>query len=160
VLMKDKNLRAVTRNGYFPGPQEIEKPAPAGEKNSGQMKWDIAAAAQTDLVYDGLDVRPKQTGKGFELDVVAKDLTWQDQSDGTRTADVTAMAIFLDSKGKQLGHQTRELKERIQATDAMGGGQRAGFALSFDVPAKTVRIRFVVRDADNGKIGSANLPLK
>lgn len=160
VLMKDKSLHAVTRNGYFPGPQQVEKVLPKGQKSNGQVKWDIAAAAQTELVYSGLDVRPKETENGFELDVVAKDLTWKDQGDGSRVAEVTAMAVFYDSKGKQAGHQTRQLKERIQASDAIQGGQRAAFALAFDVPAKTSRIRFVVRDAENGKIGSANLPLK
>lgn len=157
IVMKDKSLHAVTRNGYFPGPAPIEAAPQPKQKSSDQLKWDMASAAQTNLVYNGLDLRPQATPQGYTLAVVARDLTWTDAADGSRTADVTVMAIAYDAKGKQLRHESQELHEKIGSKDNIEQGQRAGFSFAFHAPAKTARIRFVMRDSGNGKMGSSEV---
>lgn len=160
VLLKDKTMHAVTREGYFAGVQQVEQVKVAGKQNSGQVKWDMATAAQTELDYDGLDVRPKEKESGYELDVVAKDLAWKEQGDGSRIAEVTVMMVYYDAKGKQISHQAKEMKEKLSMADDIGTGKRCGFLIASSTPSKATRVRFVVRDANNGKMGSANLALK
>ncbi|SNT34550.1 VWFA-related domain-containing protein [Granulicella rosea] len=157
IVMKDKSLHAITRAGYFPGPPPVEKVPDAGSRSSGQLKWDIAAAAQTTLPYDGLNVKAAPSSSGYRINVVAKQLTWKDQPDGSRHAEVTIMAVCFNEKDKQLSHDAKELTESIRATDDIEHGVRAGFAMPLKIPANTKRIRFVVRDQGTGAIGTVDV---
>jgi VWFA-related protein len=157
VVMKDKSLHAITRAGYFPGPPPVEKVPDAGSKSSGQLKWDIAAAAQTTLPYDGLNVKAIAAGESYKVNVVANQLSWADQADGSRHAEVTIMAVCFNEKNKQLSHDAKELTESIRSTDDISRGQRAAFTMPLKVPANTKRIRFVVRDQATGTIGTVDI---
>jgi len=157
VVMKDKSLHAITRAGYFPGPVSVEAAPGAQQKTSEQLKWDIAAAAQTKLPYDGLNVKAVPGSHGYQLNVVAKGLSWSDQADGTRRAEVTVMAVCFNDKDKELSHEAKELTESIQPTDPIEHGERAAFTMPLNMPPRTKRIRFVVRDAATGTMGSADV---
>jgi hypothetical protein len=69
---------------------------------------------------------------------------------------VTVVAVCYDAKGKELARHAAELKEVIEATDRIEGGAKVGFAFPMAAPVKTARIRFVVRDADTGTMGSVD----
>jgi VWFA-related protein len=157
IVMQDKSLHAVTRAGYYPGPIPVEAPPTSQQKTSAQLKWDLAAAAQTTLPYDGLDVEAVAIPQGYRLDVVARGLSWSDQPDRTRHAQVTVMAVFFGSKDKQMGHVAQELTESIHPSDSIEHGERAAFSMAMKVPTNTTRIRFVVRDAGTGTMGSADV---
>lgn len=157
IVMRDKSLHAVTRAGYFPGPVPVEAAPGVQQKTSGQLKWDIAAAAQTKLPYDGLNVKAVPAAHGYQLDVVAKGLSWSEQADGTRQAEVTVMAVCFNDKDKELSHDAKELTESIKPKDSIDHGERAAFTMPLDAPPHTTRIRFVVRDAATGTIGSVDV---
>ncbi|WP_263371960.1 VWA domain-containing protein [Granulicella cerasi] len=160
VKLGTPGLHAVTRQGYFSGPPPVEAAPTPTAKTSNQLKWDIAAAAQTTLPYNGLDVQARQDGKGYKLLVLAKDVTWIDEDEGSRRAEATIMVVCYNVKGKELLHKSIEEKERIPAGTDVDHGQHVAFPFAFDVPEKTSRIRFVVRDAGTGHIGTADVNLK
>jgi VWFA-related protein len=157
VAMKDPSLHAVTRAGYFPGTAPVDAVPSDGRKPAGQLKFDIASAAQTTMPYDGLDVKAVPSADGYHLNVLAKGLSWNDQPDGTRRAEVTVMAVFFNAKDHEIAHDSKELMEKIGPKDSIEHSERAAFALTVKTPPKVARIRFVVRDAATGTIGSADM---
>ncbi|MDE1163152.1 MAG: VWA domain-containing protein [Acidobacteriaceae bacterium] len=160
VKMKDPSLHAVTRKGYFGGPIPVEVAPKQDTKPSNQLKWDIGAAAQTTLPYNGLDVRADEISGGYKLNVVAKGLTWTDLEDGSRTAEVTIMAVCTTEKAKSVCHESREIKDKIKPTDDIERGERVTFPFKMDVPERTTHLRFVVRDAGSGRIGTTDVDMK
>lgn len=160
IVMKDPSLHAVTRAGYFGGPTQVEE-APTGTNTpSNQLKWDLAAAAQTSLAYNGLDVHAIAINGGYSVNVVAKGLSWSDLEDGSRSTEVTVMAVCTTPKSKSVCHESREIKEKIKPTDDIERGERVAFPFKLEVPDRATHIRFVVRDASSGRIGSADVDLK
>ena len=65
--------------------------------------------------------------------------------------------MCFDKKGKELGQKAAELRQEISATDNVGNGAKVGFAFPFEVAPKTARVRFVLRDAGTGTMGSVNV---
>lgn len=159
VKLKDPSLHAVTRKGYFGGPLPVEAAPKADTKPSNQLKWDMAAAAQTTLAYNGLDVRVRETNYGYVLAITAKGLTWTDEANGGRTSEVTVMAVCTNGKGKSICRESREIKDRIAPTDDIERGERVAFPFKLEVPNNATHVRFVVRDSGSGRIGTADLDL-
>ena len=157
VALKDPSLHAVTRDGYYPAASAVDAPPAPGAKTAKQLQWDMAAAAQTSMVYTGLDVEATRKEDVFGVRVLAKGLTWHDEPDTTRNAEVTILVVCYGAKDKQLLHEAKEMTESIHATDRIDGEQRVLFPFPLKLPAGTQRVRFVVRDAGSGKLGSVEI---
>ncbi len=157
VTLNDPSLRVITRDGYFGGEEKVYEVAPnTVKKQPKQLLFDLTAAARTTLVYNGLHLEPVHTKSGFLLKAKANDLTWTSQPDGSRLAEVTVVAVGYNNHDKETGQHAAELKETIEATDVIGPQSQVGFAFPFAVPPGTARIRFVMRDATTGTLGSTD----
>ena len=66
--------------------------------------------------------------------------------------EATIAAGWYDSKGKLIGHVIRE--ETFPRGSSNAG---ASFSLPVDLPGGVVRVRFVVRDAFNGHMGTVDV---
>jgi VWFA-related protein len=155
VTLKNPSLHAVTRDGYYAGAVKVDAPPAADARHTaGQLKFDLASAATSRLAYDGLNVEAQPTPGGFVIRVVAEGLEWKSAADGTRFAEVTAAVVCFDAKGRGLAQQVNELTLRIGAQESTRDGIRSSIPVVIDVPPKTARVRFVVRDAATGKIGT------
>jgi len=67
------------------------------------------------------------------------------------------MAAWFTDKDKLLGHAGKELTAtRPASTDPEHPGE-AAFAMPVSVPPNVARLRFVVRDAINGRMGTVDL---
>jgi VWFA-related protein len=158
VELKNPGLRAVTRKGYYAGADPVAAVASNTEKKQPQeIRFDLLSAARTTLVYGGLHVDAVRNGTGFTLMVRAKDLQFAQSADGSRLANVAVLAVAFDAKDKELGQKAAQLGNMLGAGDQIVEGSRVGFAFPFALPARTARVRFVVRDAAPGNLGSANL---
>jgi VWFA-related protein len=153
VLMKDPNLRAVTRDGYFGGTAPVEHVSVKGQQAT-QLDFDVASSANSLLVYNGLHVQVTTAPGGFRIATATRDLTLTTQDDGSRQTEITVVAVAFDAKNRVLAQKAREIKEGLRA-----GKQSEAITLlfPFDVPAGSTRIRFIVRDAATGNLGSADL---
>ncbi len=157
VTVDDPSLRVIARDGYFGRKETVVAVAPnTAKQQPKQLKFDLLNAARTTMVYTGLHTNAARDKNGYSLLVVAKDLHWETQGDGSRQSEVTVVAVCYDGKGKELAQHAAELKEVIEATDRIEGGAKVGFAFPMTAPVKTARIRFVVRDADTGTMGSVD----
>jgi hypothetical protein len=78
---------------------------------------------------------------------------WSDaDADGTQHAEATLAAGWYDSKNKLIGHVARE--ETFKRTGPNGG---ASYTLPVVMPGGAARLRFVVRDALNGHMGTVDV---
>ena len=155
--MKDPNLHAVTRTGYFAGAEQEAPVTPSNPKTqSRELKFDLLSAGGSHLVYTGLRVTAAKEGDNYRVFVEAGDLQWTPQQDGKQLAEVSIVGAAFNSKDKVLRQDAEEFKERIQSADQPNGKQ-VNFRFTMPIPSGASRVRFVVRDAVTGKIGSVDL---
>ena len=147
----------ITRDGYFAGEEKVDAVAPnIAKKQRKQLLFDLTAAARTTLAYNGPHIEPVPTKNGYLLKVGASDLTWSQQSDGSRLAEVTVVAVGYSNRDKEMGQHTPELKGLIEAGDVIGPQSQVGFTFPFTVPVGASRVRIVMCDAVTGTMGSAD----
>ncbi len=154
VQMKDPNLHAITRDGYFPVSDAKLNPVIDTTIKPEQMRrvlqLDLSSALSSTISYNGLDVTAeKGTGSDWTIHVKGKGIGWSDPADGMRHAEATVAAGWYDAKGKLIGHVAREETES-RVSDSLV----ETFTLPVNMPPSVVRLRFVVRDAFNGHIGT------
>ena len=155
VRLKDPSLHAVTRDGYFPSTEAVDAVPTGKEKPANQLQFDLMSAASTRLAYNGLRVQAKLAAVGYQLLVGAKELHWADQPDGSRLAEITVMTVFFNAKDKELKSYPEELKERIGKDVQLNDQAEIAIKLPLDAPPGMARVRFVVRDAATGVLGTA-----
>jgi VWFA-related protein len=157
VVMKDPSLHAVTRTGYYDRAEEEAPVTPSNPKTqSREFKFDLLSAGGSHLMYTGLHVTAAKEDNGYRVLVDAGELQWTPQEDGTRLAELSILGVAFNSKDKVLRQDAEEFKERIHDTDQPNGKQ-VSFRFAISVPSGASRVRFVVRDAGTGKIGSVEI---
>jgi VWFA-related protein len=154
IVMKDPNLRATTRDGYY---QETAADAnPVNDKDSkpkqqmANLQLDISGALTSTISYNGLNVKAAKAADGaYRITVDAAGLTWGPDAKGVESAEATVAGGWYDAKGKLFGHVLRE--------EVSPRGDEAVFSLPIVVPAGTARLRMVVRDAVSGRMGTVDI---
>ena len=161
ITLKDPSLRVIARDGYFAAASAAPPERPvAGAKSSDDLRFDIISAARTRLVYNGLSVRATNTPDGLRLQVGMKGLHWQpsaDEQDPRQMTELSLMTVFFDRKGKEIKSNAVELKERVAGDVNVHGDALLEIKPTVTPPAGSARARFVVRDAESGLIGTADL---
>jgi VWFA-related protein len=158
IVMKDPNLHATTRSGYYPetaadlNPVLDETMSP--RQVAANLKLDLSAALTTTISYNGLSVAATKSSNGtYAIKVAENGIGWSDPGpDGTQHTEATVAAGWYDSKGKLIGHVLRE--ETFPRGQNNAG---ANFTLPIALPSGIVRVRFVVRDAFNGHMGTVDV---
>ncbi len=163
VVMRDPALRATTREGYYA--DSAADLNPVTDKSMGakqvaaNLKLDLSNALTTTMSYNGLSVTAaKGDGGEWTLRVAEAGIGWSGPAgDGSQHAEATVAAAWYDAKGRVLGHVARE--ETFPRLPANGGAGDGGavFHLPVVLPAGVVRLRFVVRDAMDGKMGTVDV---
>ena len=94
-------------------------------------------------------------GAGYTLTVKGNGPDWKIVDGKTESTEQTVIAAWYGGKDgmKLLGHSGKELI----ATRPLGTAGDATLTLPVAVPAGAVRLRFVVRDAVNGRIGTVDI---
>ncbi len=162
ITVKDPTMTVVTRDGYYPrisdSPNPFAIPNMDPQAKQAQLKMDITTAAMSDMTFDSVTVNATRTDPAhFKLTIPLKDLNWTDTSTGQHQAEISVVVVAFSSKNKALGHFGTELVARTAGDPTQNPESLAPFAVPFALPANTTRIRFVVRDAVSGKIGTVEL---
>jgi VWFA-related protein len=158
IVVKDPNLHATTRSGYYAETGADVNPVLDKSLSAAQvaanLKLDLSAALTTMISYNGLNVAAAKSANGsYTIEVAARGIGWSDPGpDGAQHTEATVAAGWYDSKGKLLGHVIRE--ETFSRGSSDGG---ASFTLPADLPGEVARVRFVVRDAFNGHMGTVDV---
>ncbi len=162
VRLSNPDLLATTRSGYYPEPTNAENsvndPTLPATQRQKLLELDLSSAATSTLPYNGLAVTAQKTSdpKVWQVSVAAKDLSWT-QDNHAPHAEVTAMSVAYDGNTKKitiLAHTAREL------TSTQNAGQTSPDTVTFQVPVElpdgTKRLRFIIRDAVSGHLGTAD----
>ena len=158
IVMADKNLRALTRDGYYPLSATELNPSIDKDMNQKQVKanlqLDISGALTTQISYNGLDVKAAKSGADeYTLTVTGNGIGWTEPGqNGEQHEEATVVAGWYDAKDKLIGHVARE---ELCSRPAGNGG--CTYKLPVALTGKPVRLRFVVRDALSGRMGTADV---
>lgn len=162
VTVDRPGVTATTRNGYY---IQSAQPAPPATSQDAQrlrerLAFDLGSAANSSIPYTGLPSTVSRIGgrdDAFVVHVNAHALNWRDLPDGSRQAEVTLAVASFGKKKEMLARTVREETARISATQADAAlPLTADFAITAPIPAKAQRVRFVVRDAASGKMGTVD----
>jgi VWFA-related protein len=164
VDCKRAGLTLKTRDGYFVESDRQEK---AGEPRT--ISYDLSNAAESTVPLNGLHITvERSTSVGappdsFMVHVGAANLTWKPSDDGSSSASVAVMSVYLDKKGKMIAHtlhgMTAHAREGVNLHDPAKTAD-FGFTVDSTKAAKAATLRFIVRDTGTGRMGSFDMPVK
>jgi VWFA-related protein len=159
VVMRNPNLVATTREGYFTTTAPTPPPEDANGHPSDKLITDMALAGQGLMVYDGVPLtvtRDTQKRDSFLLSFPASTLLWQKAAD-KQSSEFTYLVEGFDKKGKLLSHSAQELAVHLPTLPENTAEKRnMAFTVTVATASPVARVRFVVRSDGNGKIGTEN----
>jgi len=165
ITLTRPGLVATTREGYYLQ-QGVPRVDPV--KPSRRLAFDLGSASDSTMVYDAvpITVTPSPTDPDtFKVEVAAQGLVWTFATDTEpRHADFIVMATTFDKKGKELKRTAHVIKASAPNTVPPTGRLERGALVESKIEhdPKAVRVRFVVRVTQTGRMGTAdvNLPPK
>lgn len=162
VVLRDRNLRAVTKAGYF-APDEH---APINPRQQSIMK--LAEAAQSTIPLTALDVRlanvqrhPDTGTAEFTVQLMSKNIRFLPTENGKYAANLALAAVSLDAN--------QMIKaSRIESVTLLSNNQDSAslpaivsaFRVRVRVPRNTRMVRVVMEDREDGRIGAAEVSRK
>jgi len=158
ILMKDKNLIATTRGGYYMDTQANSNPVldkdMKPKQSNANLQMDLSNALLSQIAYNGLEIQAAKSAEGeYTIHVGENGITWSAPgANGEEHEEATVAAAWFDAKGKIIGHVAHEFTSKRTETN-----NGATFKLPVTVPATAVRLRIVVRDALGAKMGTADI---
>jgi VWFA-related protein len=164
IFMRDKSLHATTRNGYFP--ESLDRPnvslSEPPRQAKAQFQMEISSAVNSSISYNGLTVKAIRVGENYVIRVQSKGLTWASLDSRPESArvktEVSVIAAWYTDKNKLMGHIGKELTaSRVAVADASQPIPDTTFLVPVPQTGNAARLRFVVRDAVNGSIGTVDL---
>jgi len=174
IKLSNPDLTATTRSGYYPeaanANNSVNDTTLSANQRKSFLELDLSQAALSILAYNALTVTAQKTADPhvWQISVPSANLAWTPQPNGQLSTEVTAMAVsFNDSgnglkgkyrttnKSKILAHTAHEFQSaKKPEEDAVN---TVLFQLPVDTPSGTTRIRFILRDAITGKIGTIDI---
>jgi VWFA-related protein len=160
IVMKDKTLRATTRDGYYQDVSadlnSVLDKSMSDKQVRANLQLDLSSALTNEISYNGLDVTVTTDGKDeYTLHVAEKGIAWSTpDQEGKQHAEATVTAAWYDAKNKvkPVGHI---IDEQTSLRGASTDG--ATYKLTTHLPFGTTRLRFVVRDAIDGQMGTFDI---
>ena len=99
----------------------------------------------------------KAVAATYAITVKATGLDWRAVDAKTERTEATVMAAWYSDKGKLLGHAGKEIDSTRPANTDAANPPDVTFTLPANLPAEAARVRFIVRDAVNGHIGTVDI---
>jgi hypothetical protein len=160
IMLKNPDLHATTRDGYYATrspSQDIASVVPAKQAKA-QLQLDVASAVNSAMVYNGLNFTATKDGAEYVLKVKPAGLDWRAVDSSTERAEVTAIGAWYNARGQVLGHIGRELTVDRQKSSDPSVDEEPIFKLMVPaLPETATRLRFLLRDALSGRMGTIDL---
>lgn len=160
VFCRHPGLVITTRTGYYAKP-------PSEERDAQILSADLSAAAESAVPLNGLRVTAERnipaiaSQSTWTVRVPVSDLLWEVRPDGSAEASVAILAVLLNGENKILAHTLHGMTATARSgTDLHATGKLANFELVVPPVPKAVAVRWIVRDANSGRMGSVGFRLK
>lgn len=162
VTLRDPNLRAVTKAGYF----APDKNAPIDPRQ--QEMANLAEATDSTIPFHALNVslsdvvrHPDARTVEFTVQLKSKNVTFRPTEDGKITAKLLLGASSLSKNRHALTAKIEKLTITAASSDPVQLPDVASrLQLMIRVPRKTQIVRVIVEDEDGARMGSADLGRK
>jgi VWFA-related protein len=155
VRLKRRDLTVLSRQGYYSGVSE------SALKTRERMQADLNDAVATAIPMTDLQMSAVGENGHYKVSVASARLNWKQEADGKLGASVQIVAAALSNKGVVLNHKLQQ-ETAHAAVDAEPEihPREVVFPIDLNVPAGATMVRFVVRDAATGKMGTFDLTPK
>jgi len=162
VTLRDSNLRAVTKAGYFAPDKDLPN-------NPRQQRMSrLVEAVQSTIPFNSLNVSlsnvvryPDSRSAEFTLELKSRNVLFQPTNDGKTTVILTVAAASLNQSRTILASNMENVTLVAANPDpAQAPEVLARFQLTIRVPRKTQTVRVVIENQDGGRMGSADLDRK
>jgi VWFA-related protein len=162
VTVDRPGLTVTTREGYYLqyGPDKLTPTNP-----SKRLMADLLLADASTMVYDGVPLsveRVPESPDRFNIHIEAKGLAWTyATATEPRRAEVILMASTFDKKNKELQRDAKIIRANATGDVLPTGRLERALDIHYRMPhdSKAVRVRFVIRVAATGHIGTADIDL-
>lgn len=159
VTMRDPNLRAVTKVGYF-APDKMTNFSP--REMSIVNSIDAARAA---IPFRALDVKISHLVRHsdsrsveFVVELRSNSLGWHPAADGKSDANLTVVAASLSERREILASKVDRATLAVPSQDpAWLAEEVVRFPLMVRMPRRTKSVRVVLQTEEAGRIGAADL---
>jgi hypothetical protein len=159
VVCLRTGLTVTTRNGYYTTPL-------ASQSSKESLIYDLNTAALSSILLTALKVTVESAQSETApagthvVHVDASTLSWHFTNEGTSTTKVAVLVVGLSSKDKIQSHTLQSMSAITKGgADIQTSGKTADFLITIPLPKSVERLRFVVREADTGRMGTADLTL-
>lgn len=164
VVMKDPNLRATTREGYYAKTPVLQLGESASGKSANSMRLDLSLAGQSMMVYDAVPIavtRDLASPDNFRIYVKSSEVPWRSAGPHLFAADITVLVESFDKQDKLLNQTSQvhamKLPSKSEGTALESNAVKMMASISTQAPA--ARLRFVVLVNGTGKLGVVNFSL-
>ncbi len=161
VTLRDPNLRAVTKSGYF----ATDRRTPADPQQV--LEVNVVEAARSTIPLEALKLhvsdvlrRPESHMAQFIVHVMPKNLGWLPTPDGKKTANLLLAVLSLSDKREILASKLEKMTLHSTADDPNLLSEEVLVRLTALVPAKTRKIRIVLETVEEGRMGTTDLDRK
>jgi VWFA-related protein len=162
VTLRDHNLRAVTKTGYY----APDKNAPIDPRS--QTKLNLAEAARSTVPFSALDLKvsgvvrhPENHTADITLLLQSNGIDWQAIDNGKSSAQITLAAVSITGGQEVLASKVERLILSVHTQDPTHLARLVThLQLTIRVAPKTRSIRVVAETVNGGRIGAADLDRK
>jgi hypothetical protein len=159
VTLRDPNLRAVTKTGYY----APDKSAPVDPR--WQTKLNLAEAAQATVPFAALDLKvsgivrhPENRTADLTLLLQSRGIDWHAIDNGRSSASITLAAVSITGTQDVLASKVERLILSVPTQDPSHLAKLVThLQLTVRIPPKTKSIRVLMETANGGRIGAADL---
>ncbi len=159
VTLRDHNLRAVTKTGYY----APDKSAPVDPR--WQTKLNLAEAARATVPFAALDLKvsgivrhPENRTADITLLLQSKGIDWQAIDNGRSSAEITLAAASVTRNQDIVASKVQRLLLSAPTQDPSHLAKLVThLQITVRVPPKTRSIRVLTETANGGRIGAADL---
>ena len=163
VTLRDPNLRAVTKDGYYAPDKNIP------DDPRQRMRAALFEAAQSTIPFAGLDVKvtgivrhPESATANFTVQLKLENIPWLGTDDGKSTANMRMAGASLSGARKLLASNVVSviLTANTQDPARLAATHMTAVNLSLPIPRKTKVVRIVMSTDEGGRMGTAELDRK
>ena len=158
-IVERSELTATTQQGYYAidegfGASKSELDFALSRAVTSPLPF---ASVQFDAVGKVLLATPPTAR--FSVSIDRETLTWDQLANGDQRTEITVVTAEMTAKSGVLGYKVKEMevvvpKEKFENSP----NHRVVLIVSVPLPAKTDHLRFVIRDAASGRLGTYDAP--